>query len=84
MGGGSGRCRELWRRPVAAALIGPLVWEPPYAKGVALERQKTKKKKKIIKKHFLAAPEALGNSPARNGTCATAATPSGCIDSAAP
>ena len=31
-------------RPAATALIGPLAWEPPYATGVALKRQKTKKK----------------------------------------
>ena len=36
----------LWRRPVAIALIGPLAWEPPYAKDVVLKRQKKKKKKK--------------------------------------
>ena len=38
----------LWlcRRPAAVALIQPLVWEPPYANGAALKRQKTKKKKK--------------------------------------
>ena len=38
----------LWCRPAAAALIGPLAWEPPYAMGAALEkakRQKTKQKK---------------------------------------
>ena len=29
-----------WRRPAAAALIPPLAWEPPYAVGVALKRQK--------------------------------------------
>ena len=33
----------LWRRLVATALIRPLVWEPPYAVGVALKRQKKKK-----------------------------------------
>ena len=27
----------LWRRRVAASLIGPLDWEPPYALGVALK-----------------------------------------------
>ena len=27
----------LWCRPAAAALIGPLVWEPPYAMGAALK-----------------------------------------------
>ena len=39
----------LWRRPAAAAPIGPLAWEPPYAMGIALEkakRQEDKKKKK--------------------------------------
>ena len=36
----------LWRRPAAVAPIGPLAWEPPYAVGVALKRQNTKKKKK--------------------------------------
>ena len=30
----------LWRRPVATAPIGPLAWEPPYASGAALKRQK--------------------------------------------
>ena len=33
----------LWHRLVAAALIGPLAWEPP---GAALKRKKEKKKKK--------------------------------------
>ena len=37
----------LWRRPVAIALIQPLAWEPPYAAGAALKRQKTKKKKEL-------------------------------------
>ena len=30
----------LWWRPVAAAPIGPLAWEPPCAAGAALKRQK--------------------------------------------
>ena len=34
----------LWCRPAAAAPIGPLAWEPPYATGVALKTQKTKKR----------------------------------------
>ena len=38
----------LWCRLAAVALIGPLAWEPPYAAGAALKRQKTKKKKKIV------------------------------------
>ena len=28
----------LWCRPAAAAPIGPLAWEPPYATGVALKK----------------------------------------------
>ena len=35
----------LWCRPAATAPIGPLAWEPPYAVGVALKRQKTPKNK---------------------------------------
>ena len=34
----------LWRRPAAAAPIWPLAWELPYATGLALKRQKKKKK----------------------------------------
>ena len=34
----------LWCRPAAVALIGPLAWEPTYAAGAALKRQKKKKK----------------------------------------
>ena len=30
----------LWCRLVATALIRPLAWEPPYAAGVALEKDK--------------------------------------------
>jgi len=37
----------LWCRTAAIALIGPLPWEPPYAAGVALKRQKEKKEKEI-------------------------------------
>ena len=33
----------LWCRMAAVAPIRPLAWEPPYAMGVALKRQKTKK-----------------------------------------
>ena len=35
----------LWCRPVVVALIVPLAWEPPYAMGAALEKDKKKKKK---------------------------------------
>ena len=34
-----------WHRPAATAPIRPLAWEPPYAVGAALNRQKSKKKK---------------------------------------
>ena len=33
----------LWCRPAAAALIGPLAWEAPYATHVALRRKRKKK-----------------------------------------
>ena len=35
----------LWHRPVATAPIRPLAWETPYAKGAALEKAKSQKKK---------------------------------------
>ena len=42
-----GSCVALTvHRPVATALIGLLAWEPPYASGVALKRQKKKGKKR--------------------------------------
>ena len=37
----------LWPRPAATALIRPLAWEPPYAVGAAIIRQKDKKKTKL-------------------------------------
>ena len=36
----------LWHRSAATAPIRPLVWEPPYAAGVALKSTPPKKKKK--------------------------------------
>ena len=42
----------LWRRQAATAPIRPLVWEPPYAAGAALEKgKKTKKRKKKRKEN---------------------------------
>ena len=35
----------LWRRPEATAPISPLAWEPSYASGVALKRQKKETEK---------------------------------------
>ena len=38
----------LWCRPAAAALIRRLAWEPPYALGAALKRQK-----RVLKFHYI-------------------------------
>ena len=40
---------ELWlrHRLSATALVGPLAWEPPYAVGVSLKRQKDQKKNHV-------------------------------------
>ena len=43
----------LWRRPAAAALIGPLAWEPPYAMGVALKTKNKTKQNRTNKKQIL-------------------------------
>ena len=48
---------SLWCRPAAAALIGPLVWELPYAAGVALNRQKDQKN---VQQEFLLWLSGLG------------------------
>ena len=40
----------LWPRPVAAAPIRPLAWEPLYAAGAAQEMAKVQKAKKKKKK----------------------------------
>ena len=53
--GGVGRKRGsdlalLWCRQAAAAPIGPLAWEPPYASGVALKSKINKQTLKIVKK----------------------------------
>ena len=56
----------LWHRPVATALIRPLTWEPPYATGAAIKKErkkererettKDKKKKKERKKEITLCP----------------------------
>ena len=45
----------LWHRPAATAPIRPLDWEPPYAMGTALKRQKNKliKRKTKFSSHIL-------------------------------
>ena len=52
---GSDLVLQLWHRPAAVAPIRPLAWEPPYAKGVALKRQKKKKKNEKERKRILRA-----------------------------
>ena len=42
----------LWCRPAASAPIGLLAWEPPYAVGVALKRQKNQKQKQKLTEEF--------------------------------
>ena len=42
----------LWRRLEATALIRPLAWEPPYAAGAALEKNKTKQNNSNFKLNF--------------------------------
>ena len=44
---------RLWCKPAVVAPICPLAWEPPYATGVALKRQKTNKKPLHFKKYPL-------------------------------
>ena len=41
----------LWNRLAAAAQICPLVWEPPYAVGVALNKKAKKKKKETLRSY---------------------------------
>ena len=41
----------MWHRPAAAALTQPLALEFLYAAGVALKREKKKKKKHLCKTH---------------------------------
>ena len=56
----------LWCRLVVTAPIRPLAWEPPYATGVALKRQKKihpKKKRKVLWSSCHGAAEA---NPTRN------------------
>ena len=43
----------LWHRLEATAQIRPLVWEPPYALGAALEKTKKKRKKEKDKYHMI-------------------------------
>ena len=50
----------LWPRPAAVALIRPLVWEPPWATGGALEKaeRRGRKKKRVLS--FLGYLKILG------------------------
>ena len=60
MGGGVGHTGGsdpallwLWCRPVAAAPIRPLAWEPPHASGAALKRQTKEKNISFEYSHIL-------------------------------
>ena len=44
-------CRQLWRRPAAAAPMRPLAWEPPYATSVALKSKKKESKQESKNSH---------------------------------
>ena len=54
----------LWLccRLAAAAPVGPLAWEPPYAVGVALKRQKTETEKKLFH-NLLVGKNSLSTTP---------------------
>ena len=43
----------LWHRPAATTPIRPLAWEPPYDKGVVLEKKKKKKEGKEFLVRFV-------------------------------
>ena len=45
-------CCKLWCRPVSAALIRPVAWEPPYAAGLAVEKKEEEEEKLKRKKNF--------------------------------
>ena len=58
---------RLWHRLAAVALIRSLAWEPPYAVGAALKRQKTKKKitcRQVTSYHLNLGQVVLMASPA--------------------
>ena len=69
----------LWRGTVAAALIWPLAWEPPYAMGVAPKKTKNIKYKELFSFPFFfffffrAQPAAYGSFQARGWITTVAA-----------
>ena len=36
-------CRELWCRPAATVLVGPLAWESPYCRGCSPKKDPPQK-----------------------------------------
>ena len=53
----------LWSRTVATAPIRPLAWEPPYATGVALKKDKRQKNPKKSRIHmFNNQPKTTSNA----------------------
>ena len=65
---------RLWWRLAAAALIGPLAWELPYAVGAALKRKKREKREESwelrkyveIKRHVLEQPRGKNKSKGKS------------------
>ena len=55
----------LWCRPAAVALIRPLAWEPPYAKGEALKSTPSLQKREPCAETHLAQGCIFGKSPSR-------------------
>ena len=57
----------LWHRLAATAPIRPLAWEPPYASGEPIKKEKRKKEKKKKKERFsIAVSCGVGH---RRGCC---------------
>ena len=57
----------LWRRPATVVLIQPLAWEPPYATGAALKKDKRQNKNKNNKKQYKGATLRLEHNPEIGG-----------------
>ena len=59
----------LWYRLVATVPIGPLVWEPSYATGTALEKAKNKQTNKKTKNSQASWPHGWFAKPWGKGEC---------------
>ena len=61
----------LWLQqgPAAIAPIGPLTWEPPYALGAALKRQKKKRKMMYVQESILCLTKSITLTLAEIADC---------------